>query len=111
MAGLVYTLGLMCFIFFATYLPNYARCMLVHHLNLLNLDRKHPGARRRKKEVFFLYFAAIEGKFTAKSQVLVPGRFFNLLVPDFSIFYHLMDELLLLYCLCFGDGVRILRTT
>ncbi len=38
-----YALGLMCPLFFATHKPNYARWMSLYHLNLLNMEKTHPG--------------------------------------------------------------------
>lgn len=41
----IFALGEMVPIFFATSRPNYARYMTKYHLNLLNMDKTHPGVR------------------------------------------------------------------
>ena len=41
----IFCLGKMCVVFFATSRPNYARWMTKYHLDLLNIDETHPGAR------------------------------------------------------------------
>ncbi|MCG7875152.1 MAG: hypothetical protein N0C90_02335 [Candidatus Thiodiazotropha endolucinida] len=40
-----FCLSKMCSIFFATHRPNYARWMTKYHLDLVNIDETHPGAR------------------------------------------------------------------
>lgn len=42
----IYSLGLMCHMFFATNHPNYARYMVMYHLNLMNVENTHPGVRK-----------------------------------------------------------------
>ena len=41
----IFCLGKMCAVFFATSRPNCARWMNRYHLDLLNIDETHPGAR------------------------------------------------------------------
>ena len=39
----IYALGEMIPVFFACHRPNYARWITRYHLNLLNMERTHPG--------------------------------------------------------------------
>ena len=41
----IYALGQMRYSFFAGSRPNYARWMVRYHMNLLNVDKTHPGVR------------------------------------------------------------------